>query len=292
MSLLTNAAFGPYILREIVGGGGVAEVYRAEHREDHKPVAVKIMRPERLSDKAQVVNFASEQELMAELEHPCIPRVKRSGEIAGRPAFAMDFAQGTQIAHMVLKERKSPGLAALTQLASATAHLHAHKIVHADLKLENAIWGSPSRLWLVDYGNARRISLMGSLMNKFRKPAQVFGTAMYLAPEIAAGGQATCASDAFALGICAHLLLVGKPPFDGASQSARLKAHATENAYAINLRCRTLPPMAAQLIDACLDRDPSGRPLVADLELALRSALSAVKRTSDPLNPPQLDGGA
>src|SRR5580658_4953947 len=98
-----NAAFGPYLLREMISGGGIAEVYRATHQEDQRSVAVKMMRPEMQQDKGHLTCFKDEFAFLQRLSHEALPVARRFGEIRGRAAFAMDLIPGEPL-HVVIKK--------------------------------------------------------------------------------------------------------------------------------------------------------------------------------------------
>src|SRR5579859_3729034 len=89
-----NASFGPYLLRELISAGGIAEVYRATHQDDQRAVAVKMMRPEMQKDKDHLTCFKDEFEYLKRLSHDALPAARRIGEIRGRASFAMDYIAG------------------------------------------------------------------------------------------------------------------------------------------------------------------------------------------------------
>ena len=263
---LANLALGPYILREMIGAGGVAEVYRADHRDsDGRQYAVKVMRPERAAEKSQVKNFLEEFDTLQSLKHPGVPVSRRQGEIDGRPAFAMDLVPGENLATLQAKRVGYNGVKALVELCAVTSFLHQQDIIHNDLKLENCIWRTEGGgLVLVDFGSVRfprRTSLVERLFRK--PPPTVFGTATYLAPELIQGKRPTFRTDVYALGVCAFFMLTGRPPFDEARQSGRLKANLASEPPTIAGRLPDIHPGVASIIDSCLAKDPEARPMAA-----------------------------
>jgi serine/threonine-protein kinase len=269
---LTNASFGPWVLRNQIGAGGAAEVYRADHREDGSQVAVKVLRPERQADRAHFKAFGDEYARMQALAHPAIPVVKRMGEVAGRAAFAMELVPGDTITSMLSRARAVPGVSCLLQLAEVVSYLHGKELIHNDIKLENTMLRPDGRLVLVDYGNVRDASGTNVITRMFtRRPAQIFGTATYLAPELIEGKRPTMTSDVYALGVCAFFLLSGSPPFSATRQSGRLRANAVETPPSILDRVPRLPANVAAAIDHALSKEPERRPQTA------RSFLGAMK---------------
>src|SRR5258708_6078668 len=91
---IINASLGPYVVRELISAGGVAEVYRVQHREDGRNHAAKIMRPERQAEKQHLKAFADEFALLEKLDHPRTPGGRRFGEIKGRATMIIDYFPG------------------------------------------------------------------------------------------------------------------------------------------------------------------------------------------------------
>lgn len=260
---LIHSQFGPWRLLERVGAGGVAEVFRAEHHEDRSMVAIKVMRAEWASDKEKLVSFAQEVELLGELDHPSLPKLRRSGELRGRACCAMDLIQGKPLHAVVADNKPIDVVGALLAAISVTAYLHRNKVVHNDLKLENMLLQRSGRLSLVDFGNARRRrNGTGKFFRKLfkPKPAAVFGTASYLAPELLRGEQPTYQSDVYALGVCAHMLFTGEPPFNDPRRTNRLKQAVKQQAPSLRDRISQLPNSFIDTLDRCLAKDPGDRP--------------------------------
>ena len=261
---LANQTLGPFTLREIIGAGGIAEVYRADHRDDGRQYAVKVMRPERAAEKAQVKNFLEEFDTIQALKHPGIPIARRQGEIEGRPAFVMDLVEGANLATLHGQGKPFPGVHLLFQLCAVADYLHQQDIIHNDLKLENCILRPDGHLVLVDFGSVRYPRRTSLLQRFFKKPSgQIFGTATYLAPELIQGERPTFRTDVYALGVCAFLMLSGRPPFEEARQSGRLNANLKAVPPSISKRIPDIHPGVASILDACLAKDPKKRPMAA-----------------------------
>lgn len=258
---LINASFGPYMLRELISAGGIAEVYRAEHSDDRKVVAVKVMRPEKQLDKYHRQCFQDEFAFLKELKYPGIPVGRRQGDIKGRDSFAMDYFSGYPVHQMASMDKAWDRIGAFYALVEIISYLHTQDVIHADLKLENVILRSTGGVAVVDFGNARRAAAKGFLARLFGgKNERVFGTPTYLAPELVKGKAPSKESDVYALGICAFIMLSGEPPFNASSRTGRIKANLEEEPPLIRTRCTELPLRAAQAIDRCLNKEPSERP--------------------------------
>lgn len=262
---LVNATFGSWTLREVISAGGIAEVYRGEHSDDGRSVAIKVMRSEKQKDKYHLTAFQREFEFLTTLKHPALPVGRRMGEIKGRACFAMDYFSGMPLHQVIATKQSYNHLTSLAELVQVVAYLHREKVVHADLKLENVLLRPTGRIALVDFGNAKRAetqSFFGKLFGK--KEERVFGTPTYLAPELMKGKLPSYASDVYALGVCAFIMLSGEPPFDASGRTGRLKANLNSAPPTIRSRCPELPLKIAQAIDRCLEKDPSERDPDAD----------------------------
>jgi eukaryotic-like serine/threonine-protein kinase len=276
-----NAAFGPYLLREMISGGGIAEVYRATHQEDQRSVAVKMMRPEMQQDKGHLTSFKDEFAFLQRLSHEALPVARRFGEIRGRASFAMDLIPGEPLHVVIKKETPFNRIATFLELVEVVAYVHSQHVVHADLKLENIIMRPSGDLALVDFGNARAMMARSFLARLFSPgKTRVFGTPTYLAPELMKGAQPSYATDVYSLGVCAFVLLSGEPPFHANSRTGRLKANLESEAPAIRSRCTELPQLAADAIDRCLSKVPEERPQTAESLLSLVKVLTPAKNVS------------
>lgn len=260
-SVFSNATVGPYILRELISAGGVAEVFKAQHRDGQQQYAVKVIRPERAAEKHHAKAFKDEFELLEELTHPGIPKARRFDAVRGRACIIMDFVPGRPL-HLLVDEKVSfDAQDAFLKLVEIVAHLHAKQIVHNDLKLENVMLRPDGRISLVDFGNARRLQSKGLIARLFKTRTPVFGTPTYLAPELIAGeGEPSYRSDLYSLGVCCFILFTGEPPFVYDRKSARLRAAVNKAAPSLGSRRTGLSPSFVKLIDACLAKDPSHRP--------------------------------
>jgi len=261
---LIGSQFAQCTLRELIGVGGTAEVYRASQRGYGNDCAVKVLRRERLDERDRVKAFQNEFDILHRLACPGIPVAQKSGEIDSRPCFQMDLMQGETLAALQADHAVLPGPSLLIAATRIVAFLHEHNLVHNDLKLENMILGPDGGLSLIDFGNAReaRDSVIARLFH--RKIEQIFGTITYVAPELLAGKRPSTQSDVYALGVCAFLLLTGKPPFQpGKAQdrpSERLRRLQEAKIPSIRDHLKNLPTQIATAIDACLARDPERRP--------------------------------
>jgi WD40 repeat protein/class 3 adenylate cyclase len=198
---------GRYELLGTVGAGGEGRVVRALDRQHDRVVALKIR--EVRDDSARQELLGEARILLAIPPHPAVPLVREDFFDGDRYVVAMDWVDGTDLARM-LRERGRPGLAPssvlayLAQAAEALTHLHSQDppVIHGDVKPANLILAKGGRVKLVDFG-------MSSAPYAQRRR---MGTPGFRAPELAADGMPSRASDVYALAATAFALLSGAPP--------------------------------------------------------------------------------
>jgi serine/threonine-protein kinase len=211
---------GRYALDGQLGEGGMGHVYRARHIQLGKAFALKIISPAFAGDNAARLRFNQEAKLASEISHPNIVSVVDFGEDSQFGAYmVMDLVEGDSlVAPGTLPMSVKRAIDVLGQVADALEHIHKRGIIHGDVKAENILMsaeqagasGSRRRrlVRLLDFGLARR-------RDTTEEEAGVSGSPHYLAPERAAGGAASIASDIYALGVLGYLLLSATLPFEG-----------------------------------------------------------------------------
>ena len=228
---------GVYRMVELIGGGGMGEVWLAERDDglfDHR-VAIKLMRPSLYSPELEDF-FDRERRLLARMRHPNIARIFDGGvSVEGVPWFAMDLVEGppldewaqTAEAHGSGKQDLEQRARIACAICDAVHHAHRNLIVHADLKPQNILIDQSGEPRLVDFGIADLVAAADDPALTRRYP----NTPTYASPERLAGGQPSIADDIFALGTVLHGLLSGRwiekgerallPPSETATDPAR-----------------------------------------------------------------------
>ncbi len=256
---------GRYRLGERIGVGGMAEVYRAEDTVLHRPVAVKMLHPGLENAEIARRRLQSEVRLLARLSHPGLVPVFDAGNEAGRAYLVMQLVEGGTLA-----QRLTEGPLDIDEAARVTAglaevlrHLHAHQLVHRDVKPSNVLLQAPGRVLLTDFGIARALDAANLTGTN-----TTVGTAAYMAPEQVRGEPVDSAADLYALGLVLNECVSG------------LRVFAGENPFAVAAarlhRSPTVAPVAAArwpgLVEAMTDPDPGRRPTAAQVALALGPA--------------------
>ncbi len=229
---------GKYQLLERLGGGGMGEVYRAEHQLAGRVVALKILRPDHAQDENLTRRFFQEAQAANKIRHPNIVDVLDAGLSEQGPYVVMECLEGVSLSLALSRLGTLPegaALAIVLPMLDALDAAHRRGIVHRDLKPENVFLarlqpeaGSPVTVKLLDFGIAKVLDV-GQGSSPETHTGVIFGTPDYLSPEQATGeGVLDGRSDLFAVGIVLFELLTGRRPFEAptAVATAYRIAHA------------------------------------------------------------------
>ncbi len=259
---------GNYRLLHLLGSGGFADVYLAEHVYLKTQVAVKVLHTRLLEREAQ--KFLNEARTVAHLQHPHIVKVLEYGVQDTYAFLVMDYAP-----HGTLRERYPEGtpqplatvLPVVKQMSSALQYAHDQQLVHRDVKPENMLVGRDQVIWLSDFGLA---IVAHSTLSQSRQEA--FGTIAYMAPE-QIRGHPRPASDQYALAAVVYEWLCGSPPFDGDSAITLAFQHISEPPPSPRSRIDAISPAVEAILLQALAKDPHARfASIQDFAQALEDA--------------------
>ncbi len=219
-----------YIVKNLIGEGGMANVYSAFRMPDKTRVAIKIIHDRIYKKDPKAVDaFVREAKFAAGLDHPNLLKTYALGKMLdGKPYIAMEFIKGKTLKE-VLAEKKSLSvkntLHIVSKVASALAYLHGMNIYHRDLKPSNIMLEEKTkRILLTDFGIASQaVDILD-----YKASKRVSGTILYMSPEQLRGDFLTGKTDMYSLGVCFYVLLVGIPPFISSDRKEIRKMHLTK----------------------------------------------------------------
>lgn len=244
---------GNYRLNSLIGKGGFAEVYLAEHIHLETLAAIKLLDMQLASEEEDL--FRREARVIARLVHPNIIRVLDYGIDKSTPYLVMDYApNGTLRDRHKRGERVPIGLVVtyVKQIAQALQFAHDQQIVHRDVKPQNMLLGKHNEILLSDFG----IAVIGASTNA-RSVQSIAGTPVYMAPEQMTGHPSR-ASDQYALGIVIYEWLSGIPPFQGSSMEV-ITQQISAPPRSLREMIPSLSPIIEQVILKALSKDVSQR---------------------------------
>ena len=249
---------GRYRLEELLGQGGMAEVWRAADERLGRTVAVKVIHSAHLRDGHFRERFHREARLVASLDHPNVLPVYDYGDEEGVPYLVMPYLDGGTLRDRMMGSPIpfAQAVSWIHQLADALDAAHAAGILHRDVKPANVLIRRDDRLALADFGIAKMVESPTGLT----ATGMVVGTPIYMAPEQAQGKPATPASDLYALAVLAYELLSGRPPFDGESALALMHQHVTAPAPLLSSSVHGLPAGLDPIFEQALAKEPERRP--------------------------------
>lgn len=272
-----------YELLDIIGRGGMAEVWQARDHRLGRLVAVKRLRVDLASDSTFQARFQREAQSAAGLNHPNIVAVYDTGETTDPtthmpvPYIVMELVEGHTLREVLRDGRKilpERALEFCVGVLNALAYSHAAGIVHRDIKPANVMLTRNGSIKVMDFGIARAVADTSATMTQ---TAAVIGTAQYLSPEQARGETVDNRADIYATGCLLYELLVGRPPFVGDSPVSVAYQHVREvPSPPSTLDSEVTPAMDAVTLKA-LEKDPEHRYPTAtqmreDLERVLTGA--------------------
>jgi len=248
-----------YTLQRELGRGGMATVYLAEDRKHHRPVALKVLKPE-LAAALGPERFLREIEVSARLAHPHILPLHDSGNVDGFLYYVMPYVDGESLRDRLRREKQLPVEEAVRvgrEVADALGYAHSLGIVHRDIKPENVLFQAGHAL-IADFGIARAVSVGGG--DRLTETGLAIGTPAYMSPEQALGDRdLDMRSDLYSLGCLLYEMLAGDPPFTASTAQAILARKSTEPAPVISTIRATVPSHVEAAIARALARLPSDR---------------------------------
>ncbi|MFJ4538502.1 Stk1 family PASTA domain-containing Ser/Thr kinase [Streptomyces tibetensis] len=259
---------GRYELGQVLGRGGMAEVYLAHDTRLGRTVAVKTLRADLARDPSFQARFRREAQSAASLNHPAIVAVYDTGEDyidnVSIPYIVMEYVDGSTLRELLHSGRKLLPERAMEMtigILQALEYSHRAGIVHRDIKPANVMLTRNGQVKVMDFGIARAMGDSGMTMTQ---TSAVIGTAQYLSPEQAKGEQVDARSDLYSTGCLLYELLTVRPPFVGDSPVAVAYQHVREEPQSPSVFDPEITPEMDAIVLKALVKDPDYRYQSAD----------------------------
>jgi serine/threonine protein kinase len=286
-ALRSGSSLGPYVVEELIGRGGMGEVYRARDSRLDREVAVKVLPPVFALHPDRLERFAREAKLLGALNHPHICTLYDVGTEQGTNYLVMEYVDGELLADHVargplpLRDVLTYGM----QIADALAKAHARGIVHRDLKPGNVML-TKSGAKLLDFGLARIDPDPSGAVPLPTETADgaIVGTWQYMAPEQVEARKADARTDMWALGCLLYEMVTGRPAVEGKTQgsliAAILKGEPSRPPANVSV-----PALLDHVVRRCLTKEPDNR---WQSSADVRFELAWIAESSDPREGPNL----
>lgn len=294
-ALLGKTIAGRYILRSLLGHGGMGAVYEAEQLNIGKKVAIKFVDPEFITDEQILTRFAREARAMSTIESPHIVSIFDAGTEDGKPFLVMELLRGEDLGQRLRRTSRVPvaeSLHIVAMVLKGLSKAHAAGVVHRDLKPDNIFLvkndGDPIFAKIVDFG----VSKIERPRNRTSPLAltgrgTVLGTPFYMSPEQAqAVPDLDGRADLFSVGTILFECLAGRPPFTGETYEQVILAICMRDAPELTSLDPSIPPSVSRFVAKALARDRADRFATADEMLAALHELSPDEKRRVPADPP------
>lgn len=260
---MTRILANRYEIGELIGAGGMADVFEGRDTRLSRPVAIKILRSDLARDPAFLARFRREAQAAAGLNHPAIVSVYDTGEEATEtgvlPYIVMEQVNGKTIREVIRSGERLPfgrAMAVTRGILEALEYSHRNGIVHRDIKPANVMLTPGGDVKVMDFGIARALDDASATVTH---AWTVVGTANYLSPEQARGEVADSRSDIYSVGCLLYELLTGRPPFLGDTPVAIAYQHVSAEYLPVSQLNEELPTGIDNIISGALSKDPLAR---------------------------------
>jgi Tol biopolymer transport system component len=253
---LTGRTVSHFRIAELLGGGGMGVVYRAEDIQLGRTVALKFLAPELVRDPTAKVRLLTEARAASALDHPNVCTILEAGETEeGLLFLAMPCYVGESLEHRLVRGPLplEEALDVVAQVAQGLAKAHQHGIVHRDVKPAN-LFLTDGRVKILDFGIAKLTREAGPT-----RLGASLGTPSYMAPEQTRAEEIDARADVWSLGVVLYEMLAGRRPFAGGSDAAVVYAVLNEAPEPLSQLRPEVPRQLERIVSRMLARDPGER---------------------------------
>jgi serine/threonine-protein kinase len=259
--LTIGKKFGPYEIDKVLGSGAMGSVYRARHLETGEKVAIKVMAPGLGASETALARFEREMDVLKQLRHPNIVRLKATGSYKKAPFYVMEYIEGESLDRMLHRRGRLTWEEVVQfgrQLCGALRHAHDQGIIHRDLKPSNLMLTNAGTLKLTDFGIAKDLDV-----TQLTGANCTVGTAAYMSPEQCKGVRLSHKSDLYSLGVVFFELLTGRKPFQKETTMDMFVAHVNEKPPRPSEVVPDIPIWLDTLVHQMMEKKPEHRPFDA-----------------------------
>lgn len=280
---------GRYELEEIVGMGGMAVVYRAWDLKLDREVAVKVLRPEYMSDRTRSSQFNHEVQATSKMSHPNIVGMYDVGQDGDARYIVMEYVRGNTLEALIRQSGAIKPMRAIQialKILQALGHAHKNGIVHRDIKSQNILVDADGRVKVTDFGIARMVGTPSSTINS----QNILGSVHYFSPEQAQGKVAGPQSDLYSVGVVLYEMVTGRVPFDGDTPVVIALKHVSEQPVPPSQLSGEVSKGLEEVILKALSKDPARRyhtaqEMAIDLKRAVKMPMGGfISRLPDELS--------
>ncbi len=245
-----------YTILERIGGGGMADVYRAHDKLLDRSVAVKVLRSQFANDEEFVTRFRREAQAAARLSHHNIVNMYDVGKDEEVHYIVMEYISGETLKERILREPLPIEMAVriAADIAEALEHAHQNNLVHCDIKPHNILMTRAGRIKVTDFGIARAVSSA-----TMHHTATIIGSVHYFSPEQAKGAAVGAKSDIYSLGVVLYEMLTGTVPFNGETPISIALKHLQEEPRPIRELKPEVPPLLEAIVLKAMAKDVANR---------------------------------
>lgn len=248
---------GRYLVNELIGVGGMANVYKATDVTDGKTVAVKVLREEFCDNEEFLRRFKNESKAIAMLSHPNIIKVYDVCFSHKMQVIVMEYVDGITLKEYL--EEQSPlswkeTLHFTTQVLRALSHAHSKGIVHRDIKPQNVMLLPNAQIKITDFGIARFARSEARTLTD-----RAIGSVHYISPEQAKGDKTDARTDIYSVGVMLYEMLSGKLPFDGDGAVSIAIMQISDKAKPLAQVAPNVPEALCQITEKAMEKDPANR---------------------------------
>ena len=254
---MTARRIGPYQLLDVLGEGGIGQVYAGRDTVLGRQVAIKMLRPELSRDRSFITRFYNEAQNLGDLGHANITTLYALHLEGQEPFMVMELVHGHTLEMLLGRVHRVPlreSLAVVAQAVAGLAFAHRRGIVHRDIKPSNLMVTDAGVLKIMDFGIAR---VRGT--QRLTRAGQMFGTLLYASPEQIRGSDVDERSDLYSLAVVLYEMLAGSPPFTAENEHALMTSHLQVPPPPLSGRVGSLAPQVEPALMRALAKKPEER---------------------------------